>query len=433
MDSTIKMLGYTKELGAMLKHVKNHMPATHQHTSYPGSDDEISDDTTVRVENYYTGYFSLRVVNQQSDEYDSEGNTTTVTKSYFVVCDGGSWDDTTQTSSPSKCKWHGHLIDVPCIFSEQDIDSLGAEWFAGTSDNTIRVTREVRLFVHHLYRTGWIKFVPDDITEYNNSVISCASSFSTMLIGQVAISRNVISSTTETEEGDAVVTQEYTYSGSVIANMNFPILFLQQLAATGGITNFNLTVSNDYPELTNAYGYGGNYSIIMDIADQPSNAKFNSTLFTHNLRVRIVKPNYILTGDALKEPLDFYVNNKAFSLPPAYLTLPTTSPPAEGGDVTSIPVVALKYTRATLSDTSTTPQTDGLSATLEFAVYDSVAAMQADVSYDNAIMALGTYSIVTNTIAVDEGVPSVTTITSISDTDTTGQTNILLYYQCVSG
>lgn len=153
-----RILGYTDELGNMLKHVKNHMPNTRLTEGYPGAeDDDVSFGNTRKAGFYYGGDFSLRMVTV---------TTNSVSKSYFVVCDGTTWDNNTHTSASSQCRWHGQVLSVPCTYSEKDIDLLGLEWFTGKLDTVTQVDYDVYLFVHHLRREGWFKFIPRTTLQY---------------------------------------------------------------------------------------------------------------------------------------------------------------------------------------------------------------------------------------------------------------------------
>jgi hypothetical protein len=418
-----RVLGYTDELGTMLKHVKNHMPNTRLTEGYPRSaDDDVSFGNTRKAGFYYGGDFSLRVVTRIENEQP---------KNYFVVCDGATWNNSTLTSASSQCRWHGQILSVPCTYSEKDIDTLGAEWFTGKLDSVTTIEYDVYLFVHHLRREGWFKFVPRDNTSaYNNNVASCPSSFSNMVIGRVRITRTEIPQ--EQPESEEPLPKIYSYTGQVVTNLNIPIQWMQQAFSSSGQVNITLNTDNKLLELTNDYGFGGHYSIVLDIVDADSNAKFNSTLFTPNKNVRVVNPSYIRTGETNIANMQFQVNHKFFSMAPTYLTLPTAEAPKDGGATISTPMVALKYTRSKPADTSKNPPTKATSATLEFVVYKDAATMQAAMTADNAIMSLGTFTIGANTVVNNEVDPptSTTTTTSVGDTDTTQRNNVLFYYQC---
>ncbi len=350
-----RVLGYTDELGNMLKHVKNHMPKTRLQEQYPGTEDEGASFGTTESPFPIKAPFSIMFVDKDVTTEDEEGNPVNETKTFICVCnnavsledhDGETDAYPSYFRVPRLIKDDGtDTYELPITYSEKPIDEI----FPTTTTNS-SVTYSVCVFVHFVKKKVYLKLRATTIPspeEYMLGIASLkdwgyggflASSFVCYEIGKIRIRRTLNDDNT------------HTYQGTVLENMSRNSLF-DVNRQTSNISNWDSVAFS-----ITSYFLLGRYQVVLDITESDDTLKFNSSGFVYNNKI-CIRP----TGT--NETIPIYVNgNVLFNVSPVDLTIPEAKYPAviikfvpPNNDDTDISCGSLCFALDTSTYAQTTP------------------------------------------------------------------------------
>lgn len=329
-----RVLGYTDELGNMLKHVKNHMPNTRLTEEYPrAADDDVSFDTSSPFP--IKAPFSIRFVQKDVDKKDAEGNPVTdddgnavkESKTFICVCNNAvpfasHEGDTDAYPSYFRIPRLLHTVDgadtetdiyqLPITYSEKPIDEIMKEFPTSSA-----VIFSVCIFVHFIKKKVYLKLrtgvtVPSP-EEYmlgvaglddENGAGFLSNSFVCFEVGRIRINKIT--------NGDGT----FSYKGTILENMSRRTIFgggdqsyyygYNLIGAAFSITSHFLL---------------GRYLVVCDIDETDDTLKFNTGRFIYNKKI-VIRPGF------RNSKIEIYVNGTAlFEVPSVELSIPEDEHP----------------------------------------------------------------------------------------------------------